>query len=188
MSDAHILDLVQQMIGENSPLPKEAPAQPVDFSGGGGNPNRGHVELLLEFLRDHDAACPLCGYNVRGLTRPVCPECKQELALTVGGKRIHLGWLIIALAPGLFSGIAACFAAIPTTAIYLEDGEIVWPFLGAVLFGWMSGLCTIILATKRPRIRFIAQPRSRQRWIAIGIWAIHFAAAVMFGLAMDRYI
>jgi len=67
-------------------------------------------ELLLEFLRDHDAACPVCSYNVRALTRPVCPECKQELMLAVGVKRLRLGWLLVAVAPGFFSGIAAVFA------------------------------------------------------------------------------
>lgn len=160
----------------------------VEAQDAAASPGRTHEVMLLEFLRDNNAACPVCGYNLRALTRPRCPECRQDLALTVGAKRIHLGWLIIALAPGLFSGIAACFAAIPTTAIYFEDGQVVWPFVGAVLFGWLSGLFAIILAMKRPRIRFIAQSRTRQRWIAIGIWLIHVAAAVVFGLAMDPLI
>lgn len=160
----------------------------VEAQDAAASPGRAREDMLLEFLRDNDAACPVCGYNLRALTRPICPECRQDLALTVGAKRIQLGWLIIALAPGLFSGIAACFAAIPTTAIYFESGEIVWPFVGAVLFGWLSGLGTIILALKCPRMRFIAQSRARQRWIAIAIWLIHFGAAVILGLAMDRYI
>lgn len=142
-------------------------------------------EMLLEFLRDHDAACPVCGYNVRALQRPICPECNQNLTLTVGvwGDRLRLGWLLIALVPGIFSGIAACFAAIPTTAIYFEDGVIVWPFVGAVLFGWCSGVFAIMLAfwgRGRHRIRFIAQSRKRQRWIALIIWMIHIAAFALF--------
>lgn len=143
-------------------------------------------KLLLDFLSDNDAACPLCGYNLKALTRPTCPECKQDLVLAVGLMRLRLGWLLFALAPGFFCGIAACFAAIPTTAIFFESGVLVPPFVGAVLFGWCSGAFAIILAVKRDR--FLAQSRTRQRWFAFMIWLIHFAALMLFGLAMDPYI
>ncbi len=42
--------------------------------------------LLLDFVRDRDVACPRCGYNVRNLTKPVCPECEEPLVLKVGGE------------------------------------------------------------------------------------------------------
>ena len=70
-------------------------------------------EMLLDFLREHDASCPLCGYNLKALTRPICPECGQELVLTVGAARLRLGWLMAAVAPGFFSGIAAVFLLVP---------------------------------------------------------------------------
>jgi len=143
-------------------------------------------ELLLDFLRDHDAACPVCGYNLRGLTRPVCPECRQDLVLTVGVARLRLRWLLIALAPGFFSGIAACFLSLFTTAIYFEDGYVVPPFVGAVLFGWCSGVLAIVLAVRRNR--FIARSRARQRWLALTIWLTHIVALVVFGLFLDPYI
>jgi hypothetical protein len=135
-------------------------------------------ELLLDFLRDNDAACPVCGYNLRGLTRPICPECRHDLVLHVGVTKLRLAWLLIALVPGFFCGIAACLLAIPTTAIYFEDGQLVWPFIGAVLFGWCSGLFAIILIVKRNR--FIAQSRTRQRWIVIILGFIHVIAFVLF--------
>lgn len=134
-------------------------------------------QMLLDFLRDYDANCPVCGYNVRGLNRPLCPECRQELVLTVGEARLRLGWLLIALAPGFFSGIAACFVMIPTVGVFFEDGVVVWPLAGMVLFGWSSGILAIILAVKRNR--FIAQSRTRQRWLALVIWLIHFMALVL---------
>lgn len=138
-------------------------------------------DLLLEYLRDHDANCPVCGYNVRALTRAICPECKQELAITVGVTRLGIGLLLMALVPGFFCGIAACLLAIPTTAISFEDGIVVWPFVGTVVFGWCSGLFALMLAFRgRNRVRFIAQPRRRQKRIVLLIWLIHFVAGLVF--------
>ena len=129
----------------------------------------------------------MCGYNLRALTRPICPECRQELVITVGAARLRLGLLLLALAPGFFSGIAACFMAIPTTAIYFEDGVFVLPFVFAVLFGWCSGIFAMILAF-RSRNRFLAKSRKKQRWFVLIIWLIHFAALVVFFLFLAPLI
>ncbi|MCE7973090.1 MAG: hypothetical protein DYG92_02010 [Leptolyngbya sp. PLA1] len=39
--------------------------------------------LLAAFLAEHDVACPNCGYNLRGLDKPRCPECGVTLTVTV---------------------------------------------------------------------------------------------------------
>ncbi len=61
--------------------------------------------LLLEFLRDRDVSCPLCGYNLRNLSACTCPECRETLALAVGFRRPRFGWLLATVIPGFFSGI-----------------------------------------------------------------------------------
>lgn len=40
---------------------------------------------LALFLAEHDVPCPnpRCGFNLRGLKDPTCPECKEPLSLTV---------------------------------------------------------------------------------------------------------
>ena len=144
-------------------------------------------ELLLEFLREHDAACPVCGYNLRALTRSICPECGQELVLAVGAARLRLGWLFAALAPGFFSGIAAVFVLIPIVArLIFGDGRMSWVLNGLDLFGWCSGVFAILLAVKRHR--FLALPRAAQRWWALGIWFVHVAALALFLLVGIRYV
>jgi hypothetical protein len=142
--------------------------------------------MLLEFLSEHHADCPVCGYNLRALTRPVCPECGHDLVLTVGTARLRLGWLLAAVAPGFFSGIAAVFVLIPIVArLIFGDGKMS-PALNALdLFGWCSGVFAIFLARKRHR--FLAQPRSRQRWWALAIWFVHVAALGLFILIGPRY-
>jgi hypothetical protein len=139
--------------------------------------------LLLEFLRDYETPCPVCGYNLKALVRPVCPECGQDLVLAVGAARVRMGWLLIALAPGFFSGIAAVFVLIPIVArLIFGDGRTFWLLNATDLFGWCSGVFAILLAVKRHR--FLALPRATQRWFALGIWFVHIAAlASVFAIA-----
>ncbi len=143
--------------------------------------------MLLEFLRDHEAPCPLCGYNLKSLTRPKCPECGQALVLTVGIARLRMGWLFAAVAPGFFSGIAACFVLVPIVGRLVFGDGVLSPALTALdLFGWCSGLFAIILAAQRAR--FLAQSPARQRWWAILIWVVHVVALAMFVLFGAAYL
>ena len=34
---------------------------------------------LITYLATHDAPCPGCWYNLRGIDQPICPECGLEL-------------------------------------------------------------------------------------------------------------
>lgn len=144
-------------------------------------------EMLLDFLRVHEAACPVCGYNLKALTRPICPECGHDLVLTVGTARLRLGWLLAALAPGFFSGIAAAFLLVPIVLRYvIGDGG--WShLLNAVdLFGWCSGVFAILLARKRHR--FLALTRFHQMMFALAIWFIHIAALGVFILIVLSFL
>jgi hypothetical protein len=53
------------------------------------------------------------------------------------------------------------------------------------LFGWCSGVFAILLGVKRHR--FLALPRSAQRWWALGIWFLHIAALGLFIMIGIRY-
>ncbi len=143
--------------------------------------------MLLEFLVEHEAACPVCGYNLKTLTRPICPECGSELVLTVGATRLRLGWLFVALAPGFFSGIAAGFLLIPIVLRYVV-GDGGWSHLLNLvdLFGWCSGVFAILLAWKRHR--FLALPRGQQMMFALAIWAIHVTVLMVFLLMIRRWL
>ena len=144
-------------------------------------------ELLLEFLREHDADCPVCRYNLRALTRPICPECGQELVLAVGAARLHFGWLFAAVAPGFFSGIAAVFVLVPIVIVTtIGNGRPPLRFIAVDAFGWCSGVFAIVLAANR--LRFMAQPLARQRWWTLGIWLAHVAALGLFIMAALDFI
>ena len=147
-----------------------------------------HAEsMLLEFLREHESACPVCGYNLKALTRPICPECGQELVLTVGAARVRLGWLLAAVAPGFFSGIAAVFVLVPILGrLFFGDGKMSLTFNALDLFGWCSGIIAITIAVKRHRF-FSLSLKQQRRW-ALAIWLVHIAALVLFIMYGPAYV
>lgn len=141
--------------------------------------------MLIEFLREYDARCPLCGYELHRLTRPVCPECKQKLQLTVGLQQLRLVWLIIAIAPGIFSGLCAIFVSIPVIGGTVAGGNVPGFLYAADVFGFMSGAMAVGLSIKRNR--FIAMSIRHQRHFALGLWAIHVLWFVFVVLLMIAY-
>ena len=63
---------------------------------------------LLDYLRDRDVACPLCAYNLRGLTAGRCPECGRELQLSVGLVEPRMGaWITCLVAVTAAGGLGS---------------------------------------------------------------------------------
>ena len=139
------------------------------------------VGLLLAFLGERDVGCPLCGYNLRNLTSPQCPECRKDLALSVDVKGLSFLWLLATITPGLFSGIAAGLLLIPMTFATFTGNSPPWQVHMVEAFGWLSSLAALVLI--KYRFAFLRQPQGVQRaWAAVA-WAVHLGAfAVMIVL------
>ncbi len=133
--------------------------------------------LLLAFVRDRDAACPRCGYNVRNLTKPVCPECEEPLLLKVGGRTYPVRWLLATVAPGIFTGVTAGVMAV----IFLIVGPPPFVPLGVILTGSFflvsAAVAGAIIIFSR---RFVRQPQPRQLMWAVLLWVIHLCAFFIF--------
>jgi hypothetical protein len=141
------------------------------------------VAHLLAFLHGRDAPCPLCGYNLRDLTEPRCPECRQDLELTVGVTRLRFGWLIVAIAPSMFSAVAAGLLLIPMLGVLLAGVERPpWPVVAAETFGWLSTIAALLVLHKR--YLFLRQSQVAQRTWALGAWAVHIGAFVVLVAAL----
>ena len=52
--------------------------------------NEEETRLLAGFLATRDVKCPLCGYNLRGLTSGRCPECGGPLTVGVMSRVLDL--------------------------------------------------------------------------------------------------
>lgn len=65
-------------------------------------------QALLGFLADHDAPCPACGYNLRKLSQPTCPECGLPLKLSVGSDEpFKRAWAITLMLSAMVAGVGA---------------------------------------------------------------------------------
>ena len=133
--------------------------------------------LLLAFVRDRDAACPRCGYNVRNLTKPVCPECEEPLLLKVGGRTYPVRWLLATVAPGIFTGVTAGVMVV----VFLIVGPPPFVPLGVILTGSFflvsAAVAGAIIIWNR---RFVWQPQPRQVMWAVLLWVIHLCAFFIF--------
>ena len=132
--------------------------------------------MLLDFVRGRDIECPLCGYNLRDLTKTTCPECKHSLEMCVGVQRPPLVPFVLAIAPGIFGGLCAAVLAVIILVNFLVNGG---QFVGVPLqifvldlLGWLSGLFTIGLIVTRHR--FLKAPLPKQRALAAVIWIGNF--------------
>ena len=75
----------------------------------GPNPD---ADLLRAYLSARDAACPTCGYNLRGLGQCTCPECGDGLSLTVTNYPSRLAGYTFGLVCLTSSVILALFLAV----------------------------------------------------------------------------
>lgn len=139
--------------------------------------------MLLEFIRQRDAPCPLCGYNLRSLTRPYCPECRQHLRLTVGVSNLRLAPMLVAAAPGIFSGIAAgVLLVVGMVVLILAPGQFNAPWQPIALFSFGATSGAVAVALLRYRSRFLRLSPWLQWLIAAATWAAHITAFGLFVL------
>lgn len=150
-----------------------------------GRPIRDAADEVVAFLRGRSAPCPRCGYDLRDIGSARCPECGEPLVLKVGSPRVRFGWLVLAMVPGCFSGVAALFVGIPVAmrvAGFMPAGELPWPVVAADVFGFASAASVGLMYAHRHRIMFL--PARRQGAFAGAMWGVHVVAFALLVLAM----
>jgi hypothetical protein len=140
--------------------------------------------MLLAFLRDHDAPCPICGYNLRGVTLSVCPECECPIELGVSSSSSYLGaWLLALLAfamPLSFDLIIGTMMLIGVIMSAGENAEGVFLLVSLVTLTLVSvGMLWVLVARKRDWLRM---PRRRQWRLAWAMFAAVFVVHLMVGV------
>jgi hypothetical protein len=152
--------------------------------------------LLLSYLAQNDAPCPVCDYNLRGLKTDHCPECAAKLHLRVGSENLTLGpWLAAVLSFGLAVGFDAVVTLIfsvmftvsrfasPPPPPYVTNQfiKVLSVFLTLTL---TCGIAILILV--RRRRRWMMLPRRAQWRYAAIIFASVFIAHLITGFLLAR--
>lgn len=144
---------------------------------------------VVAFARGRSVPCPRCGYDLRDIEQARCPECGDPLFLTIGTQRVRFGWLLLAMAPGCFSGVAAVFVAVPVAVSLwhrLPPGQgAPWPVVIGDGFGFLSAASVAVMYRYR---HTILRWRSRRQVLFAGaVWGVHFVVFVLLLTALWLY-
>lgn len=149
-------------------------------------PDRDMSADVVAFLVGRSVPCPRCGYDLRNAPVAVCPECAEPLVLKIGTPRARFGWLVLAMAPGCFSGVAACFVLIPIVGGIINGADftrdVPWPIVIADAFGFMSAGAVVLMYRHRHRIMHWSA--RRQAFFAAGVWLVHVLMFVAMLVSM----
>ncbi len=98
-------------------------------------------------------------------------------------RKPRFGWFVVAIAPGIFSGICAAFLLIPLAiSLYSAGGPAPWQPWGVDAFGWLSGVSALVLV--KYRYAFLRLTQAAQRMWAVMAWAIHVVVLAAFIMAV----
>lgn len=132
--------------------------------------------VLIDFLRIRDVPCPLCGYNLRGLQEPRCPECGRELTLSVGlTEPLLKAWIALAAALLLPAGIGMLFAWILVSEGFPRGR----PFTTFCIFLVIAHIPAAAAAIYFRRRFLKLAPAVQWRW-AVAAMVIGVASIVLF--------
>jgi hypothetical protein len=122
---------------------------------------------LRNYLATRDAACPSCGYNLRGLSVQACPECNQEIGLRVALTEPRIGLFLVgvvgwALGAG-FSLLLLVFVLFSSLKYSRSIGPSDYGFLVTLTVGaTLQGGAVLLLILHNRRVR---------RWsLAARVW------------------
>ncbi len=140
-------------------------------------------EHLRQFLAGRDVPCPGCGYNLRDLVVPRCPECAAPLTLSVNQAEPRFAGFVsgvIGLAGGTgFSGLLLVYAMIRIVAG--AAGPWWNPFVTATTIGMaLEGACLAGWVAQRRRLT--ASSASVRRLMIAACWLLTLANLATFVL------
>jgi DNA-directed RNA polymerase subunit RPC12/RpoP len=138
---------------------------------------------LIGYLKTRDVKCPLCGYNLRGLTSPRCPECGKELQLTVGLVEPRQGaWVMGMIALSIAAGFGCLVLVVITQRGWPNTNRGVDPRLFNLSLGYFLLAWILLPLFAMQRRRFLRWSQATQ-WR----WAIILASSTLIAFAVAFY-
>ena len=142
-----------------------------------------HDARLRAHLAGHDEPCPMCEYNLRGLTGTVCPECGEALRLRVSLSEPKMaaylcGLLGLSLGVG-FSGL--WFAFMVVAQLTFGAGVSRPPYWILAVLGSQFVIEALAMWVWLVRRRWIRRRSRDQRWALVAAaWGCTIGFAALF--------
>jgi hypothetical protein len=139
---------------------------------------------LIEYLRDRDVPCPLCGYNLRQLDSPRCPECGRDIRLSVNLAEPYLrGWITAVAAlcasagVGIVMLIVVCQEGLPPANRH--------PLLCTAIYAFMASI-PLAVTLVRARRAFLRLEQRLQALIASVAVVLLICELAAFFMGLER--
>ncbi len=162
--------------------------------------------LVVPCLEACDFPCPRCGYSLRGLQQPVCPECNEPVRLALSdyharppadGFGLVLGWLLVTTACSLLVSAYAVKLVFQIYAMMSSMGGAAMAGGGSLsyvvwyaIYGLVP-LGTFVVCLARFYFLLFAKGEKAARWtrstvlalaIAFACWLLLLGVIAAFGL------
>lgn len=141
--------------------------------------------LLAAYLAGHDATCPVCAYNLRGLAASTCPECGVAIELGIHCSEARLREWIFGLVGWCLGGGTAAFFIIMFLAAWIRSGDLprqlepLWAIGGGLVIGatgltlWVRCLAPFRkLSLNRRRLWALASWLVAPAWMPVFFWIV----------------
>ncbi len=139
---------------------------------------RSDAEILRDYLAAHDAPCPGCRYNLRGLVGDRCPECSSALCLGVTRSRPGVMLLGVAVLGLGALGIASFFALVAIACITFWYGLELsgreasqWLLVPSVVL-LVDGLAVAVALSARGTHQFLRLSVRQRAATALLLWGL----------------
>ena len=135
-------------------------------------------QWAVEYLREREAKCPHCGYNLHKLSEPRCPECGKEIKLQVGLSEPYMtAWLASVLPWCANMGLGAFMLAqiiVERSMPFVSEGVVFYVMRTALgVWGISVVVAPVLVIQRRQFMRLI---RWRQWLFAWLTWALTVGA------------
>lgn len=132
---------------------------------------------LLHYIADRDVPCPVCGYNLRALTVPRCPECGHEVVLGIRLVEPYMrAWVTLAVAVSASAGVGLFPILILVLNGRLPSGNIhsgLELFIDYYFIGSIPAAAVVLLAR-----RWLLRRSKLVQWtiavVGVLMWAVAF--------------
>lgn len=137
-------------------------------------------KFIQEYASDRDIPCPVCDYNLRGISTSTCPECGARLEIRIGSLDLRLGiWLSALIGTALVAGFPVAGTVI-TTILTLQGESEPGVFILLAIDAALAGIIVVLIRNRR---WFWRKQRSEQLVLAVSAIALSaFILLVGFGV------